>query len=62
MVLCNAKFVQYVGDPERAVPGATFLSLLNTIVERGTVTLEGMTAEAWVAERISRRELHAAFW
>jgi signal transduction histidine kinase/CheY-like chemotaxis protein len=55
MVLCNEKFVQYVGDPERAVPGATFLTLVNTIVERGTVNLEGMTAEAWVAERIARR-------
>jgi signal transduction histidine kinase/CheY-like chemotaxis protein len=55
MVLCNEKFVQYVGDPERAVPGATFLALVNTIVERGTVNLEGMTAAAWVAERIARR-------
>jgi signal transduction histidine kinase/CheY-like chemotaxis protein len=55
MVLCNEKFAQYVGDPERAVPGATFLTLVNTIVERGTVNLAGMTAEAWVAERIARR-------
>ncbi len=55
MVLCNEKFVQYIGDPERAVPGATFLTLVNTIVERGTVNLDGMTAQAWVAERIARR-------
>ena len=55
MVLCNQMFVRYVGDPDRVVPGVTFEALLATIIERGTVVLEGMTAEAWVAERIARR-------
>ncbi len=55
MVLCNQTFIQYVGDAERTVPGASFVTLVNTMVERGTINLEGMTAEAWASERIARR-------
>ena len=55
LVLCNQTFARYVGDPERAVTGASFRGLLDTIIERGTVNLEGRTAEAWVAERVARR-------
>ena len=55
MVLCNQRFIRYVGDPERAVPGATFLSLVNTMIERGTINLDGRSAEAWIAERVARR-------
>ena len=56
MVLCNQTFVQYVGDPGRTVPGAKFLTLVATMIERGTVNLDGTTGEAWIAERIARRE------
>jgi signal transduction histidine kinase/CheY-like chemotaxis protein/HAMP domain-containing protein len=55
MVLCNETFIRYVGDPDRVVPGATFLSLLDTMIECGTITLEDTTADAWVAERVARR-------
>jgi signal transduction histidine kinase/DNA-binding response OmpR family regulator/HAMP domain-containing protein len=55
MVLCNQPFIRYVGDPERTVPGATFLSLVNTMIERGTINLDGGSAEDWVAERVARR-------
>jgi signal transduction histidine kinase/CheY-like chemotaxis protein len=55
MVLCNQTFVRYVGDPDRAVPGATFLDLVATMIERGTIDLHDTTAEAWMAERVARR-------
>jgi PAS domain-containing protein len=55
MVLCNHPFIRYVGDPERTIPGATFLSLVHTMIERGTINLEGRPAESWVAERVARR-------
>jgi signal transduction histidine kinase len=55
MVLCNQPFIRYVGDPERTVPGASFLTLLHIMIERGTINLEGRSAEVWVAERVVRR-------
>jgi signal transduction histidine kinase/DNA-binding response OmpR family regulator len=55
MVLCNQTFAKYVGDPERAVQGVTFLTLIETIVERGTIDLQGTTAADWIAERVAHR-------
>jgi signal transduction histidine kinase/DNA-binding response OmpR family regulator len=55
MVLCNQPFIRYVGDPDRTVPGALFMTLVLTMIERGSVNLQGQPADEWVAERIARR-------
>jgi len=53
LVLCNSKFRDLIPDiADAIVPGATFVGILRTMVERGVVDLGGQGAEEWIAERV----------
>ena len=55
LIMSNAPFARYIGDPSAIAPGTRFADLLDAMARSGSITLGDRPVAAWKAERIARR-------
>jgi signal transduction histidine kinase/HAMP domain-containing protein len=56
LLVRNAKFVElHAGLEDVTVPGMTFAALLRAAIDRGIVTLGGLSPDQWIADRVRYR-------